>query len=340
VAETPPLVVVGASAGGVEALRLLARELPGDLPAAVLVVLHVPASWPSELPQVLERAGKLPVEPAEDGQPLHAGRIYVAPPDRHLLVDDGRVELVRGPRENRHRPAIDPLFRSAAVSHGPRVVAVVLTGADDDGAAGAAAVSRHGGRVIVQDPADAAHPVMPRQAILADSPAHIAPLAEIPGLVARLVAELAGKNGAPRDADDLSRQEIRYAMLTTDEHDGPAGQLLPYSCPDCGGTLWHVPDEAVERVRCRTGHAYMLDALVGRQGESVEAALWTAFRALQERASLTGRVARRLRSQGLDASAADFEGRSRAADEQAALVERVLLGRHDRSETDRSARPA
>jgi two-component system chemotaxis response regulator CheB len=325
------LVVVGASAGGVEALQALVQALPADLPAAVLVVLHVRASSSSGLPGILRRRGNLPAEHPPDGAPLREGHIYVAPPDRHLLVRDGRVQVVRGPRENLHRPAIDPLFRSAAAAYGPRVVGVVLTGAGDDGSAGAAAVSSRGGNVVVQDPGDALYSPMPRNAIAADAPIGVVPLAEIPRVVVGLVEESAklqpdGMSG--HEPEGRLERETQYAALDQDAvGEPPPGELTPYACPACGGSLWRAPDAAVERVRCRVGHAFTMDALVESQAESLETALWTALRALEERASLTKRVARRLRSQGLERRAEEFDARSSEAERHAALLEKVLLGR-------------
>jgi two-component system, chemotaxis family, protein-glutamate methylesterase/glutaminase len=182
------IVVVGASAGGVESLRELVAGLPANLPVPVLVVLHVPPLR-SNLPKILQRAGRLPASHAEDGQALEPGHILVAPPDRHLLIEDGHARVVRGPRENMHRPAIDPLFRSAATSYGPGAIAVVLSGARTDGAAGAAAVSECGGAVLVQDPDEAAYPDMPRSAITSDHPDYVLPLAEIPATISRLALE-------------------------------------------------------------------------------------------------------------------------------------------------------
>jgi two-component system chemotaxis response regulator CheB len=185
----PHVLAVGASAGGVEALVEIVGALRADFPAPVLVVLHVPASFASNLPAILDRAGPLTAHHARDGDPLLAGRILVAPPGFHLIAEREEVRLGRGPRERNQRPAIDALFRSVADAFGPRAIALVLTGALDDGAAGAAAVSAQGGSVVVQDPADARHPSMPVHAIAADTPRYVATLAEIPAIVDRLARE-------------------------------------------------------------------------------------------------------------------------------------------------------
>ena len=286
------LVVVGASAGGVEALRALVGGLPADLPATVLVVLHVPRDAPSALPNILTRSGPLPATPAVDGEPLLPGRILVAPADRHLLVLDGRVRLSRGPADNGHRPAIDPLFRSAAQAGGARVIAVVLSGSRDDGAVGAAAVAAHGGVVLVQSPDEALYPSMPRAALARTEPAHVAPAASLGKLIGELatmpVAEPeAGAAGDARLAGEVAISDL--AVLTTDRI---AGFEPGYGCPSCGGSLAEVSDEgALPRFRCRVGHAWSPKRLLDEQAVATEGALWTALRALEEKAALSRRIA-------------------------------------------------
>jgi two-component system chemotaxis response regulator CheB len=186
---THDIVVIGASAGGVEALMSLARALPIDLPAAVFVVLHIPAHTPSVLPQLLARVGKLPVSHAVDREPVRSGRIYVAPPDRHMLLSGECVRLNTGPQDHNHRPAIDTLFRSAARSYGKRVIGVVLSGALHDGTAGLLAIKLGGGRTVVQDPSEASYPSMPRSALAQVQIDHVATLATLGPLIARLVRE-------------------------------------------------------------------------------------------------------------------------------------------------------
>jgi two-component system, chemotaxis family, protein-glutamate methylesterase/glutaminase len=223
-------VVVGASAGSVESLRELVAGLPGNLPVPVLVVLHVPPLR-SNLPKILQRAGPLPASHAEDGQALEAGHILVAPPDRHLMVEDGRVRVVRGPREHLHRPAIDPLFRTAATAYGPGAIAVVLSGARTDGAAGAAAVSECGGAVLVQDPEVAAYPDMPRSAITADHADYVLPLAEIPATISRLA--MGPVKEVPMADPDTLNEENRYAALDHDalQYEEGIGKRAPFCLP-------------------------------------------------------------------------------------------------------------
>lgn len=331
------LVVVGASAGGVDALTRLARDLPAGLDAPVVVVLHVAPAVPSALPRILGRAGPLPARHAEDGEALEPGTIYVAPPDRHVLVRDGALQVVRGPRENGHRPAIDPLFRSAAQSRGADVVAVVLSGSLDDGAAGAVSVTRHGGTVIVQDPGEAAFPEMPRSAIADDAPSAVLPIGEIGAHVAELVAARpAPGDGGPAREEEI---ELRYAALEQEavERTKPPGDLAPFSCPECTGVLTEVDDEDVTRFRCRVGHAYTAETLLAEQGQTVDTALWTALRALEERADLGRRLARRLRRNDLH-DRAERAGEAAAHDEQqAAVLRRLLVDVPDRLEARESA---
>ena len=186
------IIVVGGSAGGVEALRSLVEGLPSDLDAAVLAVIHIPPSSPGRLPEILQRHANVRVAWAKHDEAIVRGHVYVAPPDRHLVVDDGHVRLTRAPRENHSRPAIDPLFRSAALAYGPRVIGVVLSGRLDDGTAGLWAVKERGGTIVVQDPADAAQPDMPRNALEHTAADHVVPCAQLGALLARLVAERSG----------------------------------------------------------------------------------------------------------------------------------------------------
>lgn len=322
------VVVVGASAGGVEALTTLAAGLPEDLDAAVCVVLHLPASAESRLANILSRAGPLPAVQARGGEQLARGRVYVAPPDRHLLVRDGGLIVVRGPHENGARPSIDALFRSAAVSYGRRTVAVVLSGSRDDGVAGASAVGARGGCVVVQSPDDALFPGMPSETVSRDHPDRVLPLAELAAAVSRAVQRLSEEAPMSENGRDEMSLETEYATLDPEaiERDGPPGEPSAFGCPACGGVLWELGDEEILRFRCRVGHAYSAAGAVDAQGESVEAALWTALRALQERAQLSERLAERVGSAGAEQSRARFESFAREAREQADVIRRVLAG--------------
>ena len=314
--QTHDVIVLGASAGGVEALIAVAGDLPEGLPAAVLVVLHLAPSGGSALAGILNRSGPLPAGTAADGEDVGRGRIYVAPPDAHLTVADGKIRLSHGPRENGHRPAVDSLFRSAAAAYGSRVVGVVLSGSLDDGSAGLEHVKRAGGVAIVQDPADAVYPSMPASAMQAVKVDRVLPLARIGACLGQLA------RGA---LDDTSQEE---EMLDSD----PAAPVLSeqssgYTCPECGGALWEHGEGDVVRFRCRVGHAYSLESMLSEQGKALEAAMWAALQALQERESMLRRVAARMRAKGHERSAHNFEEHARDAAERATIVHDAILTR-------------
>jgi two-component system, chemotaxis family, protein-glutamate methylesterase/glutaminase len=286
------IVVVGASAGGVEALRAFVSGLPVDLPAPVVVVLHIPRSAPSALPAILTRAGPLVANSAEHGAPLRAGVIYTAPADHHVLVVDGQVHLSLGPVENGHRPAIDPLFRSAAVAYGPTAVGVVLSGTRDDGTAGLAAIAARGGRAFVQEPADALYDAMPASALAHVPGARAYPAAKIGGEIAELLTNAAVPADPP--ADDLLLAERAIAALDPDRTSTAelrAAEPSGLSCPNCEGSLFELPGSPEPRFRCRVGHAWSPASLAAGQADGVEHAMWAALRALEERAALQRRLA-------------------------------------------------
>jgi two-component system chemotaxis response regulator CheB len=322
------IIVIGASAGGVSALQRLLREMPKGLDAALFVVIHLSAHARSALPRILERAGPLPAAHPEDGEAIVPGRVYVAPPDRHMLLVDGHVRLSRGPRENHTRPAVDPLFRSAALAYGPRVVGVVLTGYLDDGTSGLVAIKARGGISVVQDPEDARHDAMPRNAIRGDSPDHCLPLDAMPDLLRRLVRE-------PAPAGDLFpvpewlALEVRVAELETGMNTSgiveKLGRPSAFTCPECSGTLFEVQDRKQLRYRCRVGHAYSIKSFEASQTEGVEAALWTAVRALEESAALSRRLAERARTSGKPRAAAAYEAQAEERSRQAQQVRELLL---------------
>jgi two-component system, chemotaxis family, protein-glutamate methylesterase/glutaminase len=326
--QVSTVVVVGASAGGVEALTGLAAGLPADLDAAVLVVLHFPRNVESRLARVVSRAGPLPAEQARDGELLQPGHIYVAPPDHHLIVRDGHAQVARGPHENGFRPSIDVLFRSAAVAYGPHAIAVVLSGARDDGVAGASAIGRRGGCVYVQEPAEALFGTLPALAASQDHPDRVLPLADLGVAVATAVGRFSAGDGMSENAGDDMILESEYAALDAGamERDGPPGKPSPYGCPACGGVLWEVDDATQLRFRCRAGHAYSAEAATAEQGESVETALWTALRALQERAQLCARLAERTGSAGAARSSERFAVLADEARGQAEAIRRLLAG--------------
>lgn len=302
------------------------RDLPDDFPAPVFVVLHIPASAPSMLAQILGRSRTLPVVNAEDGRRYEPGTIYVAVPDHHLLVGrDGTMHVARGPRENRHRPAVDPLFRSAALSYGRNAIGVVLTGALDDGTAGLIAMRKAGGIAVVQDPRDAMYRSMPESAIAHVDVDHVVPLASLGELLARLVVEPPRAMDAVEDENlDL---ETRMAELDADalRQDERPGRPSPYSCPDCGGVLWEVPEQEFTRYRCRVGHAFSPEAMLNAQDEVLEEALWSAVKTLEESARLSNRLADAERHRGHEWLVKRFEEKEREARERVEVIRRFLL---------------
>jgi two-component system chemotaxis response regulator CheB len=320
-------VVVGASAGGVEALQRFVRALPSDFSAPVLVVLHASPTGRSYLPEILSRAGPLPAVHACDGEAIVGGRIFVAPPDSHLVVADGTMRLVRGPRENGHRPAIDPLFRTAAAEYDSHVAGVVLSGTLDDGTVGLNCVKEAGGATLAQDPDDALYADMPLNAIAYVNPDYVQPVEELADTLVRLTASgrlEAGRNGgmtAPDDDGDL----LDAAPAPGAEKAQP-GKIVSFSCPDCGGTLWETESGGTASYRCRVGHAYTLNSLVARHGDSVERALWTAYRALEERAAMSRRIARRLADRNRPDSASRFERQAEVSERQADELKSILVG--------------
>ena len=323
---TRDVVVVGASAGGVEALKELVSGLPSDLAATVLVVLHIPPSGGNALAGILDRAGPLEVRRAKNGEPLVHGTVRVAPPDHHLLVVDGRVALSLGPRENGHRPAVDVLFRSAARAVGARCIGVVLSGALDDGSAGLVAVRTRGGIGIVQDPDEALQPGMPGSAIAAATPEHVLPVSQIAGLLARLVKEEVtdGVLARPSELMEVETAMAQFDMSKIDgqEHPGhPAG----FSCPDCAGALWSIEEGGLLRFRCRVGHAWSAESLLAQQSETLEGALWMALRSLEEKAALSRQLGRRAEEDDRALSAARFTSLADESSRAAQLIRDFLL---------------
>jgi two-component system chemotaxis response regulator CheB len=322
------IIVVGASAGGVEALTYLVKNLPPDLNAAVIIVLHVSSNGTSVLPKILSRASNLPVSHAQDGEAIVHGWIYVAPPDYHLLVEPGYLRLTRGPKENRHRPAIDTLFRTAARTYEQRVIAVLLTGMLDDGTAGLIAVKMRGGVAIVQNPDDAMYPDMPRNAIEnVENIDHILPLSDIPSTLVALVnrpMEVEPEESVPSKMEFESKIAQLNLEAVENESDRP-GKPSTFGCPDCGGILWELEEGNLLRFRCRTGHAFSAGTLLATQSDKLEDALWIAFRALEEKASLSHRMASRMEARNQTLAAERFKEEAHSAWQRSAIIRDVLL---------------
>ncbi len=317
------IIVIGASAGGVEAVAELVERLPADLPAAVFVVVHFPSYARSVLPRILGRRGRLPARHAEDGEEIVPGTVYVAPPDLHLLVKRGRVRLVRGPRENTARPAVDPLFRTAAAAYGRRVVGVVLTGNLDDGTSGLFAVKARGGVAVVQDPEEAMYPGMPSSALASVEVDHVLPVAEIASVLERLAHTEVEEEAVPDPREmEIDIAEMEPGAIHRHERPGiPSG----FSCPECHGVLWEMHEGEVLRFRCRVGHAFSVETLLAEQAGELETALWTALQALEERAALTARMAERMHARGQGGLAGRFEEQTEEATLRAEVIRQVLL---------------
>jgi two-component system chemotaxis response regulator CheB len=316
------VVVVGASAGGVEALQRFAHALPADFPVPILVVLHASPLSRSYLPEILTRAGRLPATHARDDTPMESGHIYIAPPDSHLMVMDGRLALAQGPRENGHRPAIDPLFRTAATAYDSHVAGVILSGTLDDGTVGLHCVKEAGGATLVQDPDDALYRDMPSNAIAYVHPDYVQPVEDLVDTLVRLTAS--GRVPGGRNGGTVAPDELSDAAPAPSAEIAQPGDVMTFSCPECGGTLWETEAGGTTSYRCRVGHAYTLNNLLVRHGETVERALWTAYRALEERAAMSRRVGRRLADRGRVESAERFERQADISAERAAELKQVL----------------
>lgn len=318
------VVVVGASAGGVESLKGFVAGLAPDLPATVLVVLHVGASSPSLLPAILDRAGPLPASAATTHEPLRRGHIVVAQPDHHLLVVDDHSTLTRGPHENGSRPAIDVLFRSAARAAGPRVIGVILSGALDDGTAGMTSIRQRGGLVLAQRAQDAAYPSMPSSVITHVGADRVGSVAELAAAVNELTRS-EEVHAVPAEPSQTLVSEVDMAHMNRDAFaaDRP-GSPSGYSCPDCSGTLFEIDDDGQLRFRCRVGHAWSSLALMAAQSHALESALWMSFRSLEEKAALSRQLADRAGERGNPLSRQRYLERATEASRSAALLQRLL----------------
>jgi two-component system chemotaxis response regulator CheB len=325
------VVVIGASAGGVEALMALVARLPAGMDASLFVVLHVPAESPSLLPEILSRAGPIPATSALDGERIRRSHVYVCPPDHHLIVDAGYVTLSRGPKENGHRPAIDPLFRSAAFAYGHGVVSVILSGTLDDGMLGSLTVKRYGGMTVAQDPREALFDSMPRSVIENVGPSYVLPTEGIASLLARESESPV----TPEGEEPMEEQEQEELTIAQEEVQYPESELREgtpsvYSCPECHGTLWEMQDGDILHFRCRVGHGYSPGSLLNAQAQSLDAALWTALRALDEKIALSRRLCDRAAERGQSLAEERFS-REAADAERGARVLRDLLRADERT---------
>jgi two-component system chemotaxis response regulator CheB len=319
------LIVIGASAGGLQAMQVLLRSLPPSLPATVLLAIHLAAESRSQMPMLLGRASALPVQWAEDGEPLAPGQVRIAPPDHHLLVERQALRVVMGPRENRHRPAIDPLFRSAAWSHGPRVVGVVLSGYLDDGTAGLWAIKSCGGITVVQDPDDALHPDMPANALMHNRIDHRLGIEQIGPLLAELAVLPAPAPPTVPPPEHIGL-EVGFATMDNDMDEAPRlGTLSPFTCPTCRGALWELDEDGHLRYRCHTGHAFSHSNLLIGQTEEIESSVYAALRVVEEKAAALRRLAERWTSRFPQVTD-DYVERASQLDKTANTLRALLAG--------------
>lgn len=324
--------MIGGSAGGLSALLDLVRGLPADFPAALFVVIHTSPDNPGVLPQILQRAGALPAALARDREAIEPGRIYVAAPDHHLLLGPGFVHVGRGPRENGFRPAVDPLFRTAARSYGPRVIGIVLSGGLNDGTHGLSQIAAAGGLAIAQSPEDALIPSMPLSAIQNVEVHRVLEAAKLAPALLELIQE------PIEERVETMTTEIDDTAAVGDslrEHQ-PPGQPAPYTCPECGGALWETVDGSLLRFRCHVGHAFTAEILLSEQDANLDNALWRALRALEENAALSRRMAERSERVGMTELARRYTNTSDEVEASARVIRKVLM----RESLSRSPQPA
>ena len=308
------VIVIGASAGGVEALMKMTNGF-SEMDAAIFVVLHAGPNRRSLLYDLLHRQSQgMRVTAAENDLAIEHGHMYVSVPDYHLVLEPDRMRLVHGPTENRHRPSIDALFRSAAKAFGPRVIGVVLSGYLDDGSAGLHSIKRAGGLAIVQDPKDAAVSSMPESAIGTTAVDYISRAADIPALLSRLVKQSLDLSAATHATGNGK-----------DELVDPKGTPSAYTCPECHGTLWEVQEGKLLRYACRVGHSFSVESMLQDQSNATERALWAALRALEERTDLSRRMEERSRASGLPVAAKRYDELARSAEHHASVLRKLLL---------------
>ncbi|MFN2582389.1 MAG: chemotaxis protein CheB [Candidatus Dormibacteria bacterium] len=328
---TRNIVVIGGSAGGIDAMQRIVRDLPAELAAAIFVVIHIAASATSTLPKILARAGNLPADHPHEGEPIQPGRIRCAPPDLHLILGEGHLHLSHGPREHNHRPAADVLFRSAAEHHGSRVIGVVLSGMLGDGAVGLRRIVNAGGLGIVQDPLGAASSPMPENAVAVAHPQHVVPLEQIAPLIVREVG-LGSPVARPVrpsvtiHGEHRADEEMAQPAATVIGDDRP-GRPSGYSCPDCSGVLWEVDDGDQIELVCRIRHRYNLESLVEAKTSALEGALWAGVRALEEHGSLMQRLAERHGSE--EATRDRFVERGSDAERQARMLRDLIQSKSE-----------
>lgn len=323
------IIVIGASAGGLKALSAVLTELPADLAAAVFVVQHLAADRESYLPKLLADVTDLPVSSPVDDEVFSLGHVYVAAPDHHLLLSGDHVRVMRGPQENRFRPSIDALFRSAARSRGSRVIGMVLTGYLDDGTVGLQTIKKRGGITVVQDPREADYPSMPRIALRYVKVDHTVPIADAGALLVRLVGEPpAAQEEFPTTPEIEIESNIAEQTMNTKEfleNVERIGERTSYTCPDCSGAIWQIGDEEPLKLRCHVGHSFTGEIFSAEQSSNIESALWTAIRIMEEKVTFSRQLAERKRKQDRIAEAVAYEQEADLLDREVTKVRDLIV---------------
>jgi two-component system chemotaxis response regulator CheB len=333
------IIVIGGSSGATAPLKGILAALPPDLPAAVFVVLHIPARSIGLLSTIASAAGPLPARQAEDGMRIERGQVYIAAPDHHMLISAGHIRLGRGPRENMVRPAIDPLFRSAAMAYGPRVIGVVLSGFLSDGASGLNAIKRCGGMALVQDPEDATADEMPRRALETTVADLCIPGARLGDVLSDLAREAPGP-AMPIPPDLRLEIDIAMGERIDTEVLSKIADPAALTCPSCGGVLSKIRDSKPLRFRCQVGHGFSADILAKEQESRVDEALRVALRIIEERAELVARMADDGRQSGRKAVAEMYDGRAREYRAHANTIREAVLLSLDRPQPQDHEEPS
>lgn len=323
------IVVIGTSAGGLKALSAVLSPLPAGFGAAIFIVQHLAADKKSYLPKLLGDVTVLPVSSPADGEAFQAGHVYVAAPDHHLLVNEESVRVLRGPQENRFRPSIDALFRSAARAHGSRVIGMVMTGYLDDGTVGLQTIKMRGGITVVQDPTEAEYPSMPKSALRYVVIDHAVRIAQAGTLLIRLVAQpAAGQHSFPTTPAIEIESNIAEQVMNTKEfleNVEQIGSRTTYSCPDCSGAIWQIGDEEPLKLRCHVGHSFTGEVFSAEQSHKIESALWSAIRVMEEKVTFSRQLAVRKRAQDLPAEAKAYESEAELLDQEVTKVRDLIV---------------
>ena len=325
------IIVIGASAGGFDSLKKLVSGFSADLEASVFIVWHISPDISGILPQVLSQHGPLPAANAIDGEPILKSRIYVAPPDHHLLIENDTIRVKKGPKENLFRPAIDPLFRSAAYHYGNKAIGVILSGALDDGVAGLWTIKQNGGIAVVQDPKEASVPSMPATAIREVAVDHIVPISEMSGLLSDLCNVELPEEKSESYKDELTKKEIDIAEGENAFRTGvfQMGELTPFTCPECHGVLAQITEGARARYRCHTGHAFSAETLLMAVNENIEDSIYNAIRGLEENVMLLNHVGDHFAEMNEPRRAADYFKRAKETSKKSDLLRETILGKAD-----------